>query len=45
MKAKYEKSLKTEGQIKELDKCFQYKRKPASGDFMKIANEIFGLKK
>ena len=45
MKAKYEKSLKTEGQIKELDKCFQYKRKAESGDFMKVANEIFGLKK
>jgi superfamily II DNA or RNA helicase len=45
MKAKYEKSLKTEGQIKELDKCFHYKRKPASGDFIQVANEIFGLKK
>jgi hypothetical protein len=45
MKAKYEKSLKTEGQIKELDKCFQYKRKSESGEFMKIATEIFGLKK
>lgn len=44
MKKKYEQSLKTGGQIKELDKCFSYKRS-GSNDFMKVANEVFAIKK
>jgi hypothetical protein len=44
MKKKYEQSLKTAGQIKELDKCFSYKRSGAN-DFMKVANEVFAVKK
>jgi len=46
MKAKYD-ALATEsssGQLKELDKCFQFKR-PVANDFMKIANKIFSLEK
>jgi len=44
MKAKYEKQANSgSNQLKELDKCFDYKR-PQSNDFVKIANDIFGIK-
>jgi hypothetical protein len=44
MKAKYEKqSTAGSDQLKALDKCFQYKR-PQSNDFLRIANDIFGIK-
>ena len=46
MKTEYEKTANTGGseQLKELDKCLQFKR-PASNDFLKIAHEILSLKK
>jgi hypothetical protein len=46
MKDKYDTAAKEggSGQLKEIDKCFQFKR-PVANDFMKIANEMFSLKK
>jgi hypothetical protein len=46
MKDKYDAVAKESGsgQLKEIDKCFQFKR-PVANDFMKIANEMFSLKK
>ena len=47
MKDKYDAAAKESGsgQLKEIDKCFQFKRPTESNDFMKVANEIFSLKK
>lgn len=46
MKDKYDKAAKDSGsgQLKEIDKCFQFKR-PVTNDFMNIANSIFFPKK
>lgn len=44
MKEKYDKVNKEASvsvQVKELDKCFKFKRKAPTNDFIKVANEIF----
>jgi len=48
MKEKYDAVAKEgiSGQLKELDKCFQFKRKSSGeNDFVAIANQIFSLEK